>query len=393
MSEPTTTTTARTIRPPRPRGRPSGDELAQAIRQRDEYLDQLQRARPSSPTTRSGPRPRPTPTASTCQPLALDLLDVLDNFDRAIEAARAGGASAIVEGLDMVHKQLLAALAKHGVEPIAALGQPFDPNHHEAMMQQPDADSPRGRSSPSWPRATSSATASSARPRSPSRSARPSLILGSRKPSVPRGEPMPTYDYICDACEHEFEAFESIKADPQTVCPTCHEAKLRRKIGAGAAILFKGSGFYQTDYRSDSYKKGAAADKPAVRSRLEAGRVVRPAKPDAAPKPPEALDGRRPHDPGPVPDLRQGLRGRRRSTTCRASPSAPTAASSSTSAAGSTAPTPSPAPSARSRRPAGRRVGRAEDDGRTDRRDDGRVHAGAISPIRLRPRRAGRPAG
>src|SRR3954452_20597554 len=74
---------------------------------------------------------------------------------------------------------------------------------------------------------------------------------------------MPTYDYICDQCAHEFEAFESIKADPQTVCPACSEAKLRRKIGAGAAILFKGSGFYQTDYRSDSYKKSAQADKPA----------------------------------------------------------------------------------------------------------------------------------
>jgi putative FmdB family regulatory protein len=72
---------------------------------------------------------------------------------------------------------------------------------------------------------------------------------------------MPTYDYICDACQHEFEAYESIKADSQTICPACHEAKLRRKIGAGAAILFKGSGFYQTDYRSDSYKKGAEADK------------------------------------------------------------------------------------------------------------------------------------
>jgi len=72
---------------------------------------------------------------------------------------------------------------------------------------------------------------------------------------------MPTYDYICDACGHEFEAFESIKADPQTVCPTCQETKLRRKIGAGAAILFKGSGFYQTDYRSESYKQRAAADK------------------------------------------------------------------------------------------------------------------------------------
>ena len=78
-----------------------------------------------------------------------------------------------------------------------------------------------------------------------------------------RSEPMPTYDYICDSCKHEFEAFESIKSDAQTVCPTCEEPKLRRKIGAGAAILFKGSGFYQTDYRSDSYKKRAAADKPA----------------------------------------------------------------------------------------------------------------------------------
>ncbi len=72
---------------------------------------------------------------------------------------------------------------------------------------------------------------------------------------------MPTYDYICDACQHEFEAFESMKADSQTICPSCHEPKLRRKIGMGAAILFKGSGFYQTDYRSESYKKGAKADK------------------------------------------------------------------------------------------------------------------------------------
>lgn len=73
---------------------------------------------------------------------------------------------------------------------------------------------------------------------------------------------MPTYDYICDSCQHEFEAFESIKANPQTVCPQCQAESLRRKIGPGAAILFKGSGFYQTDYRSDSYKKAAAADKP-----------------------------------------------------------------------------------------------------------------------------------
>lgn len=74
---------------------------------------------------------------------------------------------------------------------------------------------------------------------------------------------MPTYDYICDGCGHEFEAFESIKADPQTVCPSCDTSKLRRKIGAGAAILFKGPGFYQTDYRSESYKAAAKADKPS----------------------------------------------------------------------------------------------------------------------------------
>ncbi len=71
---------------------------------------------------------------------------------------------------------------------------------------------------------------------------------------------MPTYDYICDKCGHEFEAFESIKADPQKDCPECRTSNLRRKIGAGAAILFKGSGFYQTDYRSDSYKKAAKAE-------------------------------------------------------------------------------------------------------------------------------------
>ena len=98
---------------------------------------------------------------------------------------------------------------------------------------------------------------------------------------------MPTYDYICDGCQHEFEAFESIKADPQTICPECTEPKLRRKIGAGAAILFKGSGFYQTDYRSASYKKGAEADKqpaskPVTDSSSTASPAPSPSKPDAA---------------------------------------------------------------------------------------------------------------
>ena len=74
---------------------------------------------------------------------------------------------------------------------------------------------------------------------------------------------MPTYDYICDECGHEYEVYESITAEPRKDCPECHRDSLRRKIGPGAAILFKGSGFYQTDYRSESYKKAAKADKPA----------------------------------------------------------------------------------------------------------------------------------
>ncbi|MCE2752431.1 MAG: zinc ribbon domain-containing protein [Pirellula sp.] len=71
---------------------------------------------------------------------------------------------------------------------------------------------------------------------------------------------MPTYDYECDACGHRFELFQSISADPERKCPACKKLKLRRLIGTGAAVVFKGSGFYQTDYRSDSYKKSAAAD-------------------------------------------------------------------------------------------------------------------------------------
>ena len=74
---------------------------------------------------------------------------------------------------------------------------------------------------------------------------------------------MPTYDYVCDACDHKFELFQSIKDDPQKKCPECKKNKLRRLFGTGAAIMFKGSGFYQTDYRSDSYKKSADADKSA----------------------------------------------------------------------------------------------------------------------------------
>jgi len=71
---------------------------------------------------------------------------------------------------------------------------------------------------------------------------------------------MPTYDYECEACDHVWEEFQSITAKPTRKCPECGKPKAKRKIGPGAGIIFKGSGFYQTDYRSDSYKKAADAD-------------------------------------------------------------------------------------------------------------------------------------
>jgi len=71
---------------------------------------------------------------------------------------------------------------------------------------------------------------------------------------------MPTYDYLCDGCGHAFELFQSMTDAVKKTCPKCKKPKLRRLIGAGGAIVFKGSGFYKTDYRSESYKKGAAAD-------------------------------------------------------------------------------------------------------------------------------------
>ena len=71
---------------------------------------------------------------------------------------------------------------------------------------------------------------------------------------------MPTYAYECEACGHHFEKFQSMSANSLRTCPECKKRKLQRLIGPGAGIIFKGSGFYETDYRSDSYKKAEKAD-------------------------------------------------------------------------------------------------------------------------------------
>ena len=105
---------------------------------------------------------------------------------------------------------------------------------------------------------------------------------------------MPTYEYICRACGHEFEEFQSIKADPIKVCPKCRKKKVERKISTGGAVIFKGGGFYETDYRSEGYKSAADADKKASESKPEAKTESKPeskteSKGDTKPEPkPEA---------------------------------------------------------------------------------------------------------
>lgn len=73
---------------------------------------------------------------------------------------------------------------------------------------------------------------------------------------------MPTYEYKCSHCDNELEVFQSITASPKKKCPECGKLKLQRLIGTGAGVIFKGTGFYETDYRSDNYKKGAESEKP-----------------------------------------------------------------------------------------------------------------------------------
>ena len=80
---------------------------------------------------------------------------------------------------------------------------------------------------------------------------------------------MPTYDYECRECGHRWELFQQMSASPKRKCPECGRLRARRLIGPGAGIIFKGSGFYQTDYRSDSYKQGAEKAKKAAELKKE----------------------------------------------------------------------------------------------------------------------------
>ncbi|OQY27745.1 MAG: hypothetical protein B6244_09560 [Candidatus Cloacimonetes bacterium 4572_55] len=73
---------------------------------------------------------------------------------------------------------------------------------------------------------------------------------------------MPTYEYHCEACGYRFEKFQSMTEEPISVCPKCHIENVERLISGGGGLIFKGSGFYTTDYRGKKYKKQAQAEKP-----------------------------------------------------------------------------------------------------------------------------------
>ena len=93
---------------------------------------------------------------------------------------------------------------------------------------------------------------------------------------------MPTYEYQCDACGNKFEKFQSIKAGPIRKCPKCGKNKVRRLISTGAGLIFKGSGFYITDYRSESYKEKAKSESGDKKDTAKTETKADAAKPEAA---------------------------------------------------------------------------------------------------------------
>lgn len=94
---------------------------------------------------------------------------------------------------------------------------------------------------------------------------------------------MPTYEYECERCGHLFELFQSMTDPPRKRCPACR-GKVKRLFGTGAGIIFKGSGFYQTDYRSSDYKQAAEKDKSASTSTSGASKTDGKTSSDTKPK-------------------------------------------------------------------------------------------------------------
>lgn len=91
---------------------------------------------------------------------------------------------------------------------------------------------------------------------------------------------MPTYEYICSKCGHEFEQFQSMRDEPLKKCPACKKAGLKRLVGGGAGLIFKGSGFYITDYKNNkggAKKEGGGESKPSDSKPASSGGDSKPA--------------------------------------------------------------------------------------------------------------------
>jgi putative FmdB family regulatory protein len=166
-----------------------------------------------------------------------------------------------------------------GLKAINTVGHKFDPSKHEALMRQHEEGTEDNIILQQYQKGYTLND----------KVLRPSKVIVNKKPVLePKLEPkpqpeetdieenaeakkesdnqdntvinVPTYDYVCENCNHKFEEFQSITANPLKKCPNCKKMKLKRLIGAGAGVIFKGTGFYETDYRSSSYKDAAKRD-------------------------------------------------------------------------------------------------------------------------------------
>ena len=249
---------------------PTAEELAELRRKAADYdqlMDRLKRVTADYINSQKRLERRAEERAAyAIESFARELLLVADDLSRAIKAAREHQPDGTVSaGLELVEKHFYMVLARHGITPIETkVGEPFDSNGHEAIIRRSDGRDgarPRGRG-----------TAARVPPARPS--AAPGASRRQRGKRITRfrffpaeEDSMPTYEYECDACGHRFEEFQQMNDAPLKSCPKCRKRKLRRLIGAGSAVIFKGTGFYQTDYRSKQYSadksKAEASAAPA----------------------------------------------------------------------------------------------------------------------------------
>ena len=224
--------------------------------------------------------------------VAKALLTPLDHFDHALDVdPQTTTAEALQQGVRIVRDELVKALDQFGVARITAEPggrvRPQPPRSVNPPAGPRDRRGARRRPTPARVRATPGHHPPREGGHRPIHHAVTHSVRNERRRSVRRRSrcrrfrigrvpDMPTYEYQCSQCEHRFEEFQSIKAKPLRKCPSCGALKLKRLIGTGAGVIFKGSGFYETDYRSDSYKKSAKAESDAAKPKSD--------KPDKKPK-------------------------------------------------------------------------------------------------------------